>query len=618
MLKKIIHIICVFYLFFTFKYDTYGQNLNLHSTKLPFKVYKTNVDSLSIQDIIKSDTLFIALKEVVSQKKQLDAIFWVKIDLGRELRILNTDSIWYLRSQVYNYASLFYLENFKLKEKKFGIFNATRETKSILYTSGIPFSSNSLINNRYLYLKLKCTINNRPVNSFKFYYVSEEAEQLKTEYYSWSDLKIIIPKYLFSGICLILFVLTFSFFTISKKKEFLYYSLYVFWLFVYLNGDVFRTNNYFFDGRNSLSYLFQQIAQVFINLCYVLFTKHYLTTPKEYPKLHKILQIIIYVLVVIIVLDTCFLYFKNVNMHAKIMNVQRFIMTLFGAGGMVYLLLNAKKRLAYFVVLGSFLYMIGALALLFLKKPIYMITGASFEIIIFILGLVYKIHQEQKEKLYFQKESFINTNKALRAQINPHFIFNSLGSIQRLIVTEKKELAIQYLNKFSILTRGLLESSIETTVVLSEEIKLLEKYIELEELRFDSSFSYSINVPKNIDSDAVEIPMFIMQPFVENAIKHGLLPKKEGDKHLSITFRKENKYIFCEVEDNGVGRSISKKTQSIYKGDQKSRGIEVSKKRLRLLNSLEKETISILDKFDDNKNSLGTKVVIKIPLNIVF
>ncbi|WP_109301934.1 sensor histidine kinase [Aquimarina sp. AU474] len=618
MLKKIVHLICVFFLLCISHYDGYGQQeLNRHGVELPFTIYKTTNDKLSIGDVIKSDSLFKPIN-LLPKKTHPNEIFWIRIDLAQHVNTLKKDSIWYLRSHHYNYASTFYPQNFGLIEKKFGRFDNLTKNKSIIYAPGLPFTYNSLIENRFIYLKLKHVISIEPTSIFKFYYVSQVVEQLKEDYYSWKNIKTLIPKYLFAGVCLIAFLLTFAFFITSRKKEFLFYSLYVFWLFVYLNGDVFRTNNLFFGGFNITSHWFQQIAQVLINLFYVLFVCHYLITKKEYPKLHRVLRIIIYFLIIIIILDISFFYFEYFIGHIRIMNIQRIVMTLFGTGGMIYLLLRAKNRLAYFIVCGSFLFMIGALALLFLKNPTYMIMGASLEITIFALGLACKIHQEHKEKLYFQKESFINNNKALRAQINPHFIFNSLGSIQHLILSDKKESAIQYLNKFSSLTRNLLESSIETTVVLSDEIKLLKKYIELETLRFDNSFNYNIIIAKDIDPDAAEIPMLIVQPFVENAIIYGLLHKKGDNKQLTITFSKGDTYIICEVEDNGIGRTASRKIQSTYKNDQKSRGIEVTQKRLQLLNPVEEKNICIIDKIDYLGQPSGTKIVIKIPTDVMF
>ncbi len=618
MSKKILNIFCVLFLFGIHQFEAYGQQkLNRSGTQLPFKIYKTTTDMMSIDDIIKSDTLFASV-ENLTKKTHPDNVYWVKIDLTKELETLKKDSLWYLRSHHYDYASIFYVENGTLKEKTFGRFDSTLKTNSILYAPGIPFRTNSLIEKRFIYLKLQYVYSIQSTDFLKFYYSSNVTEQLKGNYYSWNDVKILIPKYLFTGICLIVFVLTISFFITSRKKEFLFYSLYVFWLFIYLNGDVFRVNNRFFGGFNVASYWFQQIAQVLINLCYVLFVCHYLMTQQEYPKLHRVLKAIAYALIAIVIMDTAFFYFDFFIGHIQIMNVQRIIMTLFGTGGMIYLILHAKNRLAYFIVCGSFSYMIGALGLLFLNKTTYMITGATLEITIFALGLAYKINQEQKEKLYFQRESFINNNKALRAQINPHFIFNSLGSIQQLILSNKKESAIQYLSKFSSLTRNLLENSIETTLVLSDEINLLKKYIELESLRFDNNLDYKIDIAKEIDPYTLEIPMLIVQPFVENAIIRGLIHKEGNDKQLTISFSKEDTCILCVVEDNGIGRAASIKRKSIYKNDQNSRGIEVTQKRLQLLAPLEKETVTIIDKVDRSGNPSGTMVVLKIPTNMVF
>jgi len=274
--------------------------------------------------------------------------------------------------------------------------------------------------------------------------------------------------------------------------------------------------------------------------------------------------------------------------------------------------LKTKDKLGYFIVIGSFLYMVGALALLFTQTRIYMVLGSSLEILIFACGLTYKIQQEYQAKLKFQKESLLFENKALRAQMNPHFIFNSLSSIQHLIISGKKEASIKYLNKFSLLMRNLLESSIETNVVLTEEISLLEKYLELESLRFSESFQFSITVDEQLDPDTVEVPALIVQPFVENAILHGLLKKNEGEKLLQIRFKKVAHFIICEVEDNGIGRQASEALESELKNSKKSRGIEVTEKRLKMLNKSEDVFFQIIDKTDKMGKATGTLVIIKI------
>ena len=301
--------------------------------------------------------------------------------------------------------------------------------------------------------------------------------------------------------------------------------------------------------------------------------------------------------------------------HIYLMDFQRLIMSIFGFAGMIYLIFKAKDRLAFFVVSGSLLYTLGALGLLFLNNRDYMIGGATVEIAIFGLGLVYKIRQGYAERIYFERESYVNINKALRAQMNPHFIFNSLSSIQHLITSGKKAEAIKYLHKFSKLMRSLLESSIETSVILDDEIKMLKAYLELESLRFDHTFQYDIEIEDEIDTHIVEVPLLIIQPFVENAIIHGLLPKENGEKKLNITFRKDESYLLCVVDDNGVGR-YRKSIKSNFHKNKKSRGLEVTEKRLQILNPKGETTknIQIIDKMTESGDPLGTSIIIKIPV----
>lgn len=612
MSKKLLHIIYVLIASNIYYYNLNAQNtLNENITQIPFKVYKTIDDTLSIHNIIKSDSLFRSSKYFTEKTRPKD-IYWIKIDFDKELETLKTDSIWFLKPSNYAHASIFYTENSILVEKKFGLFDGSEKINSTSYINKIPFIHNSLIKNRFLYLKIRRLRFSDRVIDWKFYYTSQNLNHSLQNYHFQKDISPPIRRHIFTGICLVMFVLTFSFFITSRNFEFLFYSLYILWLFIYLNGPLLISNNIIFDGYNIITHWFFQIAQVLINLCYVYFVSFYLATKKDYPALNRIIKYIIYTLVIIIIIDSSFLYFKYFEAAIYIMNIQRLIMTIFGIGGMVYLLLTAKNHLAYFIVAGSFLFLIGTLGLFFTKAYDYMMAGATLEIIIFALGLAYKIQQEHKEKLLFERESFINNCKALRAQLNPHFIFNSLGSIQHLIVFEKKEAALKYLSKFSHLMRTLLENSIETNIVLSDEINLLHQYLELEALRFDASFEYAIHIDDTINADAEEVPMLIIQPFIENAILYGLLNKKEADKKLNICFRKEKNHIICEVDDNGIGRSAAKSIKSPYKKLTKSRGLELTEKRLQKLHRSEEKNIEIIDKMDTYGIPIGTRVIIKI------
>ncbi|WP_165583410.1 sensor histidine kinase [Aquimarina atlantica] len=609
MLKNLLYIISVLILSNVYCYSLNAQN-NLHknTTQIPFEAYKTIDDTLSIYDIIKSDSLFRSSNYFTDKTRPKD-IYWIKIDFNKKLKI---DSLWFLKSNNYAHASMFCFENKILVEKKFGLFDGSEKINSISHINRIPFKRNSLIKNQFIYLKIRRLRFSDRVMNWKFHYTSQPLNQSSQSNYLQKNIKNPVRKYIFTGVCLVMFILTFAFFITSRNFEFLFYSLYILWLFIYLNGPLLIANNIIFDDYNSTTHWFFQIAQILINLCYVYFVSFYLATKKDYPALNRVIKCIIYTLIIIIIIDSFFLYFKYFEAAIYIMNIQRLIMTLFGIGGMFYLLLTAKNRLAYFIVAGSFLFMIGTLGFFFTKSCDYMMAGATLEIIIFALGLAYKIHQEHKEKLLFEKESFINNCKALRAQINPHFIFNSLGSIQHLIVFEKKEAALKYLAKFSHLMRNLLENSIETNIVLSDEINLLYQYLELEALRFDASFEYAIHIDDTLNSDAEEVPMLIIQPFIENAILYGLLNKKGEDKKLNICFRKEKNYIICEVDDNGIGRSAAKNINSSYKKPTKSRGLELTEKRLQRFHKSEQKNIEIIDKINNHGEPIGTRVIIKI------
>lgn len=198
--------------------------------------------------------------------------------------------------------------------------------------------------------------------------------------------------------------------------------------------------------------------------------------------------------------------------------------------------------------------------------------------------------------------------KALRAQMNPHFLFNSLNSIKSLILRTKEKEASEYLSKFSTLLRSILNNSEKQKIKLSEEIEALELYTDLEALRFASDFNYQIQMDKTIDSSFIRIPPLILQPFVENAIWHGLLPKTSGNSKLNINIIRNGDFLFFEIEDNGVGR---KKASALPKKEnKKSMGIEITKKRIKLLN--DENDIEIIDLVDNNQQALGTKVVIKL------
>jgi ligand-binding sensor domain-containing protein len=242
------------------------------------------------------------------------------------------------------------------------------------------------------------------------------------------------------------------------------------------------------------------------------------------------------------------------------------------------------------------------------------LVSAVLYAIIFLLRYRHRISQEQKEKSSELNRSLLNLKlKALRAQMNPHFIFNVMNSIQLFIVNQDDEATNRYLSKFSKLIRAILSNSDKNTIPLSEELKTLELYLDLEVMRFERKFHYEIIVDKQIDPNEIEIPPMLIQPYLENSLKHGILPARREGK-IRIEIQKNSAFLKCIIEDNGIGRARSAEINS--HSEYKSFGTSITKERLSVINELYNSTLSeqTIDLEDEASNSAGTRVEIHIPI----
>ena len=206
--------------------------------------------------------------------------------------------------------------------------------------------------------------------------------------------------------------------------------------------------------------------------------------------------------------------------------------------------------------------------------------------------------------------------QALRAQMNPHFIFNSLNSINMFILENNKLQASEYLSKFSRLVRLILQNSQETFIPLEKELDALRLYLELESLRFQDKFEYNISITDEVDVTALKVAPLIIQPYAENAIWHGLMPKKEKG-HLLIDLYQQGKILYCKITDDGVGRKQASLNTGTSHVARKSLGMRITADRIALLQQ-QKDTntsISITDLVLPDGNAAGTEVLIKIPVH---
>lgn len=222
--------------------------------------------------------------------------------------------------------------------------------------------------------------------------------------------------------------------------------------------------------------------------------------------------------------------------------------------------------------------------------------------------------KRERDKATLEKQMIELEQKALRMQMNPHFIFNALNTIKGYYSEGNDEKAGDYISNFSMLLRMLLENT-EPVIALSTEIKMLELYIDLTKIRYKNSFQYEINVEKEISKDETSIPTLLLQPIVENAIIHGLSPKKENGI-LHIGFNKKGNQLECIVEDNVIG--IKASTEKQKHKQHESKAIEITKERIELLEGEIKSELIIEDLYDKSNNPTGTKVTIRIPFKNIW
>lgn len=227
-----------------------------------------------------------------------------------------------------------------------------------------------------------------------------------------------------------------------------------------------------------------------------------------------------------------------------------------------------------------------------------------------------KVSLEETEKtLKAEKKAAESELKALKSQMNPHFIFNALNSIQEQFMFGDKLLANEQMGNFTTLTRQILTVSGKKQISLATEVDILTKYLELEKMRFDSDFTYHIKIAENIDDEYTELPPMLIQPFVENSIKHGLLHKK-GLKELHLTFalNDDETFLICTIQDNGIGRAQSKAIQQ--KNKHNSFSTSAIAQRLELLygGANMENLLQYKDLTDENGNPTGTVAILQIYL----
>jgi len=239
----------------------------------------------------------------------------------------------------------------------------------------------------------------------------------------------------------------------------------------------------------------------------------------------------------------------------------------------------------------------------------YLIYGLILVLLAASGGLIYIMRVSKQRRIANQQLAL----RSLRSQMNPHFIFNALNSVNSFISLSDERSANKFLSEFSKLMRTVMENSEHDLISLAKELEILRIYLELEHFRFKDKFSYQLNLPEGIDEEAYELPPMLIQPYIENAIWHGLRYKEELGE-LSVSFSEEGGKLKVQIRDNGIGRAKSLEIKTKNQLKTKSTAMKNIGERIRIFNDLHKMKIEVEVK-DVNADGSGTLVELIIPQN---
>lgn len=245
------------------------------------------------------------------------------------------------------------------------------------------------------------------------------------------------------------------------------------------------------------------------------------------------------------------------------------------------------------------------------------VTAAALIVSILLLLIVKSNSKKKQKEVEFERNKLEIEQRALRAQMNPHFVFNAINSIQRYVLKKDQQTAYDYLAKFSKLIRLVLNNSLEKISTLGQELEMIELYVEIEQLRFDRSFEFEVEIGKDVDWNETPMPAMLIQPYVENAIWHGLMNMETEKKGvLRLMVAKEKQGIKITIEDNGIGREKAKE----YRREENHRsvGMKLTEQRLLMINKMQERgeaKVVVTDLKGTDGKAQGTRVEIILPMH---
>lgn len=490
-----------------------------------------------------------------------------------------------------------------------------------LIGSNLPFATRDLYHKN---LGLNFNLNTNDELTFIIGFKSTKANNLKpvikslSQFYKYSLLEYIFLGIYYGFVCLVL-IFTLSNYLILKEVNYLYYFGYMLGIALYLsitNGTAFQ---FLWPKHASLNYWLEITSSSLALICIYLFSFNHI---KQHYNVQQYTKI---------VWGICIFWLLHIpaGMHCEFKETMDFT-KLLGIQALLLLIpYFTKFSISRWLIVG-FLFLDLGFLISFLEKyyiipssfvTVYVLYFASFlQFICILISLAISVKMLGIEKSYFISEVKNTKQKneelrllLLKKQMNPHFVFNALNSIQSRILIGDKTEAADYLVKFSKLIRKTLDQSEELTNTLDNEIDTINNYVALENMRLETKFNFKLHIDPTINTATIQIPSFIIQPFIENAIWHGLA-RKTTNKCIDVFIKnRNNDALEIVIQDNGIGREASKKYK-LENHSGNSKGIEIITERINLHNGTNSgaNDVVIEDLYDTDNNASGTRVTLKL------
>ena len=597
--------------------DTYTNIIAVESVK-----YRTESDkTLTLEQITTTDTALLPL-DATSLKVTPEQVVWLHLKLPTGL---DTSKQYVLSIGAFDDIVLYY----PTESGTYGSYQngkLVKPSQRVLDNHIIAFPIDHLMNATPFWMRIihynlleKDVIVPQLIDESTF----NQLNRIANKHQEHNNLVI----GLLSGLLLGFFIISISFYLSNRKPYYIYYAIYVLFNLVLL---IFTSEKY-----GSLDIYFSQYPWVLIHfetiffgtlgLFYLLFLREFIGAVQYSRAIERTLNILILYEVLLNVLDLFYkIFLGDVNFIAKIVEFGP-LPFIIGLLFIMYKLFVLGNKILYFIAWGIscvILGMIGYIVVwyidfgsfsLFDNHNIVFHFSIIVELLFFSLAMSEVNHDFSRKKIV-QEASLKNQitdleRAALQAQMNPHFIFNCLNSIQNFILQNDRQKAVEYLSRFASLVRHNLDASINGSISLEEEISLLDNYLSLERERFNHQFDYTITVESSLKNQKIEFPPLLIQPYIENAIIHGLAKKGKGAK-VKIHFSQDTDQLVVKVIDNGKGYIYKEHSSSNHK----SVGMTITQARLALLGNATKNPVRIKTLTNAAGQPNGTEIQIQLQL----